>query len=499
MSLLLPHLTKSSPTLSRGFFACVGSSRQYSPINHSGPLLRSNFLKVIGFKNGVAQNHTLRGIPLTQLSKTLSFQKNTVDKQFNAKSRVKDGFFPEITSKSVSYWLLGSAASVFGIVVLGGLTRLTESGLSITEWKPITGSLPPLSQADWDLEFEKYRASPEFHMLNSNMNLSEFKKIYYMEWGHRQWGRVVGLSFVLPAIYFVYKRKVSFPMSIRLLSISGLIGFQGFLGWYMVKSGLEESLFTPGSHPRVSQYRLAAHLGTAFTCFTAMLWNGLAILRTHTLLSNPQNSHILLQQLSSPILSPFRKSVAVLSILVFITALSGAFVAGLDAGLVYNEFPYMGDGFYPPKEELFDPNYSSKADGSDLIWRNMLENPTTVQFDHRVLAMTTTTAVLCLWAYSRFNPRVRNCIPNPVRKGMLGVVSIVFYQVTLGISTLLYLVPIPLAAMHQAGALALLTAITVLGSRVWIPKRTWSLIKSRLEHSTIIKTQLPLTARIRAK
>lgn len=129
MNLLLPHLTKSSPTLSRGFFACIGSSRQYIPINHSGPLLRANLLKAIRSKNNVAQNHTLRDIPLTPLNKTLSFQPNIVDKRFHANSRAKDGFFPEITSKSVSYWLLGSAASVFGIVVLGGLTRLTESGL----------------------------------------------------------------------------------------------------------------------------------------------------------------------------------------------------------------------------------------------------------------------------------------------------------------------------------------------------------------------------------
>ncbi|KAI6247838.1 Electron transfer protein 1, mitochondrial [Erysiphe necator] len=496
MTLLLPHLKKSSPTLSRGFFACVGCSKQYTHINHLGPLRRTNSLEIIRFKNIKAQNHTLRESPLTSISKTISFQPNIVD---NTHLKAKDQFFPKITSKSVAYWLLGSAASVFGIVVLGGLTRLTESGLSITEWKPITGSLPPLSQADWDLEFEKYRASPEFHMLNSNMNLSEFKKIYYMEWGHRQWGRIVGLSFVFPAIYFVSKRKVSFPMSVRLFSISGLIGFQGFLGWYMVKSGLEDSLFAPGSHPRVSQYRLAAHLGTAFTCFTAMLWNGLTILRTHELLSQPQKSYALLQQLNSPILSPFRKSVAALSVLIFITALSGAFVAGLDAGLVYNQFPYMGDDLYPPMEELFDPSYSSKADGSDLIWRNMLENPTTVQFDHRVLAMTTTTAVLCLWAYSRFNPRVRNSIPYSVRKGILGVVSIVFYQVTLGISTLIYLVPIPLAAMHQAGALALLTAATVLGSRVWVPKRTLFLIKSLSEHPTIIKTPLPLSAQVKVK
>ena len=136
--------------------------------------------------------------------------------------------------------------------------------LSITEWRPVTGSLLPLSAADWDSEFSKYRASPEFKLLNPHMTLEEFKKIYYMEWGHRLWGRFVGLSFVIPAVYFVARRKVAAHMSLRLLGISGLIAFQGVLGWYMVKSGLKDDLFAPGSHPRVSQYRLTAHLGAAF-------------------------------------------------------------------------------------------------------------------------------------------------------------------------------------------------------------------------------------------
>jgi cytochrome c oxidase assembly protein subunit 15 len=312
------------------------------------------------------------------------------------------------------------------------------------------------------------------------MTLEEFKKIYYMEWGHRLWGRFVGLSFVLPAIYFVSRRKVSANMSLRLLGISGLIGFQGFLGWYMVKSGLKDDLFAPGSHPRVSQYRLTAHLSAAFICYTAMLWNGLSILRQNTLLSHPARGMAQLTHLSSPALSFFRKSVAGLAILVFTTAMSGGLVAGLDAGLIYNEFPRMGTGFHPPKSELFSPFYSRKEDQSDLWWRNMLENPSTVQLDHRVLAMTTFTAILSLWAYTRLNKRIKGALPNSARKGMLGVVHLLLLQVTLGISTLIYMVPTPLAAAHQAGSLALLTGVLVLGSRVWVPKRTLGLMGQRL-------------------
>lgn len=333
---------------------------------------------------------------------------------------------------------------------------------------------------DWDTEFEKYRASPEFKLLNPHMTLEEFKKIYFMEWGHRLWGRFVGLSFVLPAIYFVARRKVSANMSLRLLGISGLIGMQGALGWYMVKSGLKDDLFAPGSHPRVSQYRLTAHLGAAFICYTAMLWNGLAILRQNNLVENPQHALAHLKRISSPKMSVFRKSVAGLAILVFTTAMSGGLVAGLDAGMIYNEFPRMGTGFHPPAKELFDPFYSHREDQSDLWWRNMLENPSTVQLNHRALAMTTFTAILSVWAYSRFG-KVKNVLPKGAKKGMLGVVHLVLLQATLGISTLIYLVPTPLAAAHQAGSLALLSGVLLLGSRVWIPKRSLKLVKRSLE------------------
>lgn len=325
------------------------------------------------------------------------------------------------------------------------------------------------------------------------MTLEEFKKIYYMEWGHRLWGRIVGLTFVIPAVVFVARRKVSAHMSLRLLGISGLIGFQGALGWWMVKSGLKDDLFAPGSHPRVSQYRLTAHLGTAFICYLAMLWNGLSILRDAKLLSSPAKGHGHLLRLSSPTFSVFRKSVAGLAILVFATAMSGGLVAGLDAGLIYNQFPRMGVGFTPPYSELFSKFYSRKEDGSDIWWRNMLENPSTVQLDHRILATTTFTAILSLWAYSRFNLKVKAALPTACRKGMVGVVHLAFLQVLLGISTLIYLVPTPLAAAHQAGSLALLTGVLVLGNRTWVPKRTLKLLQSRM--SSIRSATTPGLAR----
>ena len=348
---------------------------------------------------------------------------------------------------------------------------LIVRSLSITEWKPVTGSLPPTTEEDWESEFNKYRSSPEFKMLNPNMTMPEFKSIYYMEWTHRLWGRFVGLSFAIPAMYFVARRKVSGPMTLKIAGIAGLIGFQGVLGWWMVKSGLKDDLFATGSHPRVSQYRLVAHLGTAFLCYSAMLWNGLSILRTHKLLGNLQSAEVNLQRLRNPRLRVFRSSVGALAVLVFITAMSGGLVAGLDAGLIYNEFPYMGLGLTPPKSELFSDFYSHTPDNSDIWWRNALENPSLVQLDHRVLATTTFTSVMALWVYSRFSRKVRYILPIPARKGIHGVVGFVFLQVVLGISTLIYLVPLPLASAHQAGSLALLSYVLILGSRSWLPNR----------------------------
>jgi cytochrome c oxidase assembly protein subunit 15 len=324
---------------------------------------------------------------------------------------------------------------------------------------------------DWESEFTRYKASPEFKQLNSRMTLEEFKQIYWMEWTHRLWGRIIGVTFLLPTIYFISRRRVTPSMAWKLTGICGLIGFQGFLGWWMVKSGLHDDLFAPGSHPRVSQYRLTAHLGAAFGVYVSMILAGLSILKEHRMLADPKKAAKAIENLKHPALRVFRGSVVALALLIFTTAMSGALVAGLDAGLIYNEFPYMGLGLAPPKKELFDPFYSHVPDQSDLWWRNMLENPSLVQLDHRILATTTFTAVLAFFAYTRMAGGVKSRIPRDAKKGVMGLVHLVSMQAALGIFTLIYMVPTHLAATHQAGALALLTGAVVLYSRIAMPRR----------------------------
>lgn len=313
------------------------------------------------------------------------------------------------------------------------------------------------------------------------MDLDEFKKIYFMEWTHRLWGRLIGLTFVLPTVYFIARRRVTPRMAWHLAGISTLIGFQGVIGWWMVASGLKDDLFADGAHPRVSQYRLTTHLATAFVCYSWMLVAGLSVLRTHRLLAaDPRASAALAATLAGPAMRPFRRYATALAGLVFATALTGALVAGLDAGLIYNEFPMMGLGLTPPASELWDRFYARRADGADLWWRNMLENPSLVQLDHRIMATLVFTSVLALFAYSR-GRRVSAVLPPDARKATLGLVHLMLMQVTLGYLTLVYMVPTHLAATHQAGALALLTGALVLGTRLRIPKGTLMLIQRRLK------------------
>lgn len=498
MGSVFPILQQGAPRLRGCFFRCSHHQSFPFPRVRPQPSINLSLYYARAFKASPRQPSSVLSSGLatdTESRSPLSYLSKSTE-QASTKKKTTKTRFPEISEKSVAYWLLASAASVFGIVIFGGLTRLTESGyaltalagilltldsLSITEWKPVTGSLPPTNAEDWDSEFDKYRSSPEFKLLNPNITLSEFKFIYYMEWTHRLWGRVVGLSFAVPAIYFFARRKVSRPMALRIAGIAGLIGFQGVLGWWMVKSGLKDDLFAPGSHPRVSQYRLVAHLGTAFLCYSAMLWNGLSILRTHKLLGRPEAAESNLARLRNARLRFFRTSVGALAVLVFITAMSGGLVAGLDAGLIYNEFPKMGLGLTPPKSELFSDFYSHTPDNSDIWWRNPLENPSLVQLDHRLLATTTFSSVMALWAYSRFSGNIRKLLPTAARKGVHGVVGFACLQVVLGITTLIYLVPLPLASAHQAGSLALLSYVLVLGSRTWLPNRRVSrLLASRL-------------------
>ncbi|KAG8406931.1 Cytochrome c oxidase assembly protein cox15 [Metarhizium acridum] len=469
MTLVVPGIRRVALQAPSRFFVCNQCLRQTAALRPRFASRIVNAVRPRGFADAKPAT------PLGAMADHVASRSASVHAQQLAKTA-----FPKTNPKSVAYWLIGSAVSVFGIVVWGGLTRLTESGLSITEWRPVTGSLPPMSQEDWDSEFEKYRASPEFKLLNPHMTLDEFKKIYFMEWAHRVWGRFIGLSFVLPTVYLIARRRVTTKMAFNLVGISALIGFQGFIGWWMVKSGLKDDLFAPGSHPRVSQYRLTAHLATAFVCYSWMLLSGLAILRTHRLLADPKAAMSALQALQNPALNTFRRSVFALATLTFITIMSGALVAGLDAGLIYNEFPKMGLGLTPPKAELWDKFYCRKEDGSDLWWRNMLENPSTVQMDHRILAVSTFCAILALFAYSRTG-RVAAALPKDAKKGAIGLVHLVSMQVALGISTLIYMVPIPLAAAHQAGSLAVLTGALVLAHRLRAPRPTLRMIEQRLK------------------
>lgn len=353
------------------------------------------------------------------------------------------------TKPIVAYWLYFNAGMVFAIVVVGGLTRLTESGLSIVEWNVISGMKPPRSEQEWRDEFEKYKQYPEYKLLNRHMEIEDFKGIFYWEWGHRMIGRFIGMSIILPGLYFAKRGYMTKSVQKQVLFIASVMGFQGFMGWFMVKSGLNEALMKEvGAVPRVSQYRLTAHLCTAFIIYAGAIFSAAGILRNDKLARGVYPKNVA-QMLNSPVLNRFRKYTHLLGGLIFITALSGGIVAGLDAGLIYTEYPKMGQGYIPPTNELFNDRYT-KGKG---VWRNFLENPVTAQFDHRTLAEITAVATGSLWIYARRLP-----LPKNARAAVNAMLVAAATQVTLGICTLIYMVPISLGAAHQAGALALLTS-----------------------------------------
>ncbi|KAI0287242.1 cytochrome oxidase assembly protein-domain-containing protein [Russula brevipes] len=290
---------------------------------------------------------------------------------FSSNSALPAAQLPVISPPAVGNWLLLSSALVVAVVVVGGITRLTESGLSITEWRPITGVLPPRSQAEWEHEFDKYKATPEFRLLNSRMSLEDFKSIYHMEYGHRILGRIIGLAFVLPLGYFALRRRLARSLRVPLLGMAALLGAQGALGWYMVKSGLD-----PRTSPRTARSRACRTVKADWRFARDGAWSRLADGRSWE------------EVLRNPLVRRFKAQAAVVAALVLLTALSGAFVAGLDAGLVYND--------------------------RSGLWRNLFENPTTVQFDHRVLATATYIATALLFASSR-RPAVRAALPPLAR------------------------------------------------------------------------------------
>ena len=322
------------------------------------------------------------------------------------------------TNRLVARWLLVCCALVFAMVILGGVTRLTGSGLSMVDWRPLTGILPPLTDEAWQRTFEMYQESPEFQKKNAYMNVDDFKGIFWLEYLHRLLGRMIGMVFLLPFLFFVWKGYIRRDEWLKYGAMFVLGGMQGVLGWYMVKSGLVDN-------PAVSQYRLTAHLISAFMIYAFMLWVALSLLYP----AEHGRAH-----------PWYRKSVA-LTALITLTVVSGGFVAGLKAGKIYNTFPMMGDYWVPPDIMALEP-----------WWRNFFDNLATVQFDHRVLAITTFALVAVFW----FRIPKDNLIVR-ARKGVNALLHTVILQVALGIATLLLVVPISLAAIHQAVAMLLFT------------------------------------------
>jgi cytochrome c oxidase assembly protein subunit 15 len=317
---------------------------------------------------------------------------------------------------------------IFLMIVVGGITRLTLSGLAITEWKPVIGVVPPLSVADWAAEFARYRQIPEYRAIHFAMSLNEFKSIYYWEYAHRLLGRLIGVTFAVPFIWFLARRRLPRRLAPPLAGIL-LLGFlQGALGWYMVESGLADRV-------EVSQYRLVAHLALALAIYAAILWTALGIVRGPAL---PD-----LRSGPSPV---WRRAAEAVLVLVALTILAGGFVAGTRAGLTYNTFPLMDGRLVPAGYAELQP-----------LWLNWFENIAAVQFDHRVLAVATISTVFLLWAAG-----LRSDLPKSGRKALHALLAVALLQVALGISTLLLVVPIPLAATHQAGAVVLLTTAVVL-------------------------------------
>ena len=328
-----------------------------------------------------------------------------------------------IMQKPIAIWLLICCALVFAMVVVGGVTRLTDSGLSIVEWQPIVGTMPPITQADWDVLLEKYRATPQYQQVNKGMSVDEFKSIFWWEYFHRVLGRLIGLVFFVPFVYFLIRKQINRSLGIKLTGIFILGGLQGFMGWYMVMSGLVND-------PHVSQYRLTAHLGLAFVIFATMLWVALGVL-------SPVSA-----EAGNDRLVQLRRFAYGLSSLIFIMVLSGGFVAGIRAGLTYNTFPLMNGYLIPPDLFVLEPWY-----------RNFFDNMTTVQFDHRLIAWTLAFLVPLFWYQSRqVNLSATTRLACNLFLLMLAI------QISLGIATLLHVVPIPLAASHQGGAVLLFAA-----------------------------------------
>lgn len=340
------------------------------------------------------------------------FRPTVTDTMTNTAAAVAGTQERPATHRPVAMWLLACAALIFAMVVVGGVTRLTESGLSIMEWKPVTGTLPPLNDDAWRAEFEIYKQIPQYRELNAGMSLEEYKTIYWWEYLHRLLGRLIGAAFLLPFLWFLATGRVRGRLAWQLGGVFVLGGLQGALGWYMVASGLADRV-------SVSPYRLTAHLTLALVIYAAVVWIALDLLRPRAGVARIDGRAL------------------GLAVLALLTIMSGGFVAGHDAGMIYNTFPLM-DGHLVPEAYLDHGTW----------WMDAFENPASVQFHHRILGVTTAVLSFVYWLAARRESGAY----------ALAVLIAALAQVSLGIATLLLIVPIPLAALHQAGAVVVLSA-----------------------------------------
>ncbi|MBW8270680.1 COX15/CtaA family protein [Caldovatus aquaticus] len=338
--------------------------------------------------------------------------------------------------RRIGRWLLLVCLMVWIMVALGGATRLTGSGLSIMEWAPLSGTLPPLSEAEWNRLYDLYRTIPQYALVNQGFGLEGFKRIFWLEWVHRLWGRLIGLAYALPLLWFWARGRIPAGLKPRLLLLLALGGLQGVVGWVMVASGFEPDRTT------VSPYRLVAHLGLALLLYAALLWTALSLLQPAAPAAREEEAAGT---------RTLRRWVRVAAGLALLTMLAGGFVAGLRAGLDYNTFPLMEGRLVPRGYWWLEP-----------AWRNLTDNVAAVQFNHRLLATLTLAAAagaaVVAWRGGRGAAREEAARRRRLALGLLGAVAL---QYALGVATLLLVVPVWLGTLHQAAAVLVLTVALV--------------------------------------
>ena len=326
-------------------------------------------------------------------------------------------------NKTVIYWLLTGCILIFIMVIVGGITRLTHSGLSISNYKLISGTIPPMNEVEWNEAFELYKQYPEYQKLHNHFNLEEFKDIYFWEWIHRVIGRFIGLVFIIPFVYFLIKKRLSKSTIKKSVILLLLGGFQGFLGWYMVKSGLVDE-------PNVSHFRLAAHLTTAFLTFAYTFWVALDLMFPDKKVIDKK----------------FRNFIRIGLAVLILQIIYGAFVAGLDAGWIHNHWPLMSEGKWIHETVFIEQN---------PVYLNFLEGKSGVQFVHRTLAYVVVIFILAIWYKAK-----RLSLTSWQTKGINTLLIMVGVQFLLGVLTLILAVPVWLGVLHQVGAFILLSAMT---------------------------------------